>query len=54
MVTALAKASISKKALVTSTLDLNTRKKPADCCILEDNLCGAGTWTVQKADQKYT
>jgi hypothetical protein len=34
-------------------LDLNLRKKLVKCYIWSITLCGAGTWTLRKADQKY-
>jgi hypothetical protein len=36
-----------------SKLDLNLRKKLAECYIWSLALCGAETWTLQKVDQKY-
>jgi hypothetical protein len=42
-----------KKSLFTSKLDLNLRKKQADCYIWSIVFCGAETWTLRKADQKY-
>jgi hypothetical protein len=50
----MAKAAFNKKmTLFTSKLDLNLRKKPVKCCIWSTALCGAETWTLRKADQKY-
>jgi hypothetical protein len=34
-------------------LDLNLRKKLVKCYIRDIDLCGAETWTLRKADQKY-
>jgi hypothetical protein len=42
-----------KKALLTSKLDLNIRKKLVNCYIWSIAFCGAGIWILQKADQKY-
>jgi hypothetical protein len=40
----MAKAAFSKtKALFSSELDLNLRKKLVKCCIWSIDLCGAGT-----------
>ena len=51
---AVAKAAFNKKkALFTSKLDLNLRKKLVKCYIWSVALCGAGTWTFRKVDQKY-
>jgi len=51
---AMAKAAFSKKkTLFTSRLDLNMRKKLIKCYIWSMALCGAETWTLQAADQKY-
>jgi hypothetical protein len=50
---AMAKAAFNKKALFTSKLDLNLRKKPVKCYIWNITLYGAETWTLQKVDQKY-
>jgi hypothetical protein len=50
----LPKAAFNKKTtLFTSKLDLNLRKKPVKCYILNTALCGAETWTLRKVDQKY-
>ena len=49
-----AKAAFSKKkALFTSKLDLNLRKKLIKCYIWSMALYGAETWTLRAADQKY-
>jgi len=49
---AMAKAAFNKKrALFTSTLDLELRKKLEKCYIWGIALCGAETWTL-RADQK--
>jgi hypothetical protein len=51
--TAMAKAALNKKkALCTTKLDLNLRKKLVKCYIWSIALYGAETWTFQK-DQKY-
>jgi hypothetical protein len=42
-----------KKILFTSKLDLNLRKKLVKCYIWSMALCGAETWTLRAADQKY-
>ena len=50
----MAKAAFNKKkALFTSKLDLNLRKKLVKCYIWSMALYGAETWTLQTADQKY-
>jgi hypothetical protein len=53
--TAMAKAAFNnkKKALLTSKLDLNLRKKPVNCYFWSTALYGAETWTFQKVNQKY-
>jgi len=52
--TAMAKAAFSeKKTLFTSKLDLNLRKTLIKCYIWSMALCGAETWTLRAADQKY-
>ena len=52
--TAMAKAAFNKKrALFTSTLDLELRKKLVKCCILSIALYGAETWTLRAVDQKH-
>jgi hypothetical protein len=49
---AMAKAALNKKeTLLTSTMDLNLRKKLVKCYIW--STAGAETWTLQKANQKY-
>jgi hypothetical protein len=49
----MAKVAFSKKNnLITSTLDLNLRKKLVQCCIWSIALCGAETGTLRAADQK--
>jgi len=51
---AMAKAALNKKkALFTSKLDLNLRKKLVKCYIWGMALYGAETWTLRAADQKY-
>jgi hypothetical protein len=42
------KAASNKKALFTSKLDLNLRKKPVKCYTWSIALYGAETWTLQK------
>jgi len=42
-----------KKALSTSKLDLNLRKKLVKCYIWSMTLNGAETWMLRAADQKY-
>jgi len=43
----------NKKTVYISQLDVNLSKKPIKCYILGLALCGAGTGTVRKVDQKY-
>ena len=51
---AMAKAAFSKKkALFTTKLDLNLRKKLIKCYIWSMALHGAETWMLRAADQKY-
>jgi len=51
---ALAKAAFDKKrALFTSTLDLELRKKLVKCYIWSIALYGAETWTLRAVDQKH-
>jgi hypothetical protein len=51
---AMAKAVINKKrALFTSTLDLELRRKLVKCYIWSIALYGAETWTPQAVDQKH-
>jgi len=51
---AMAKAAFNKKrALFTSTLDLELRKKLVMCYIWSISLYGAETWTLRAADQKH-
>jgi len=45
-------ATFNKKYLYTSKLDLNFRKKLVKVCI-GVQLCGAGSGTLRKDDQKY-
>jgi hypothetical protein len=47
------KKIISNKALFTSKLDLNLRKKLVKCYIWSMASYGAETWTIRAADQKY-
>jgi len=50
----MAKAAFNmKEALFTSKLNLNLRKIFIKCYILCIALCDAGTWTIQKVDQKH-
>jgi hypothetical protein len=50
----MAKAVFNKKrALFTRILDLELRKKLANCCIWSIALFGAETWTLRAADQKH-
>jgi len=52
--TVMAKAAFNqKKTLFTSKLDLNLRKKQVKCYIWSMTFCGAETWTLRAADQKY-
>jgi len=49
-----AKAAFSKrKALFSSKVDLNLRKKLVNCYIRGIAFYGAGTWTFWKVDQQY-
>jgi hypothetical protein len=51
---AMAKAAFNKKrALFTSILDLELRKKIANCYIWSMAFYGAETWTLWTADQKH-
>jgi hypothetical protein len=50
----MAKAAFNmKKTLFISTFGLNLRNKLVKCYIWSTALYGAGTWTLQKVDQKY-
>jgi hypothetical protein len=50
----MAKATFNKKkALFTSKLDLNLRKKLVKCYIWSIALYGTEMWTLRKLDQKY-
>ena len=50
----MAKAEINKKrALFTSTLDLELRKKLVKCYIWSIALYGAETWTLRAVDQRH-
>ena len=50
----MAKAAFNKKrALFTSTLDLELRKKLVKCYIWSTALYGAETWTLWAVDQKH-
>ena len=50
----MAKAAFNKKkALFTSTLDSELRKKLVKCYIWRIALCGAETWTLRAVDQKH-
>ena len=47
-------ASFNKKEThFTSRLDVNLRKKVVKCYVWSRALCGAETWTLRRADQKY-
>jgi hypothetical protein len=46
------KAAFNKKALFTSTLDFNIRKKLVKCYSWTIVLYGAETWKLKKVDQK--
>jgi len=51
---AMAKAAFNKKrALFTSTLDLELRKKLVKCYIWSIALYGVETWTLRAVDQKH-
>ena len=51
---AMAKAAFNKnRALFTSTLDLELRKKLVKCYIWSIALYGAETWTLRTVDQKH-
>jgi hypothetical protein len=51
---AMTKAAFNKKkALFTSKLNLNLRRKLVKCYIRSIALYGAETWTLGKIDQKY-
>jgi len=48
------KAAFNKKrALFTSIMDLELRKKLVKCYIWGTALCGAETWTLRAVDQKH-
>jgi hypothetical protein len=50
----MAQASFNNnKALLTSKLDLNLRKKIVKCYTWITALYGAGTWALWREDQKY-
>jgi len=52
--TAMAKAAFNKKrALFTSTLDLELRKKLVKCYVWSIALYGAEIWTLRAVDQKH-
>ena len=52
--TAVTKAAFNKtKALFTSTLDLELRKKLLKCYIWSIALYGADTWTLRAVDRKH-
>jgi hypothetical protein len=52
--TAMAKAAFNKKrALFTSKMDLELRKKLVKCYIWSIALYGAETWTLRVVDQKH-
>jgi hypothetical protein len=51
----MAKATFNKKrALFTSALDLELRKKLVKCYIWSIALYGAETWTLRTVDQKHS
>ena len=51
---AMAEAALNKKrALFTSILDLELRKKLVECCIWSIALYGTETWTLWAVDQKH-
>jgi hypothetical protein len=50
----MAKAAFNKKrALFTSKMDFELRKKVVKCHIWSIALCGAETWTLRAVDQKH-
>jgi hypothetical protein len=50
----MARAAFNKKrALFTSTLDLELRKKLLKCYVWSIALYGAETWTLRTLDQKH-
>jgi hypothetical protein len=50
----MAKAAFStKRALFTSTLDLELRKKLVKCYVWSIAIYGAETWTLRAVDQKH-
>ena len=50
----MAKAAFNKKrALSTSTLDLELRKRLVKCYVWSIGLYGAETWTLRAVDQKH-
>ena len=50
----MAKAALNKKrALFTSILDLELRKKLVECCIWSIAIYGAETWMLRAVDQKH-
>jgi hypothetical protein len=49
---ATAKAAFNKmRAVFTSKLDLNLRKKLVECYIRSKALCGAETWTAERRSE---
>jgi hypothetical protein len=50
---AMEKAAFNKKALFTSKLDLNLRKKLVKCFIWSIALYDAENWALQKTGHKY-
>ena len=51
---AMAKAALNKKrALFTSILDLELRKKLVECYIWSIAIYGAETWMLRAVDQKH-
>jgi len=50
---AMAKAAVNKRALFTSILDLELRKKLVKCYIGSISLYGVETWTLRTVDKKH-
>jgi hypothetical protein len=46
------RAAFNKKSLFTTKLDFSLSKKPVKCFISITDLCGAGSLTLGKVDQK--
>jgi len=47
------KAATTRRVVFAGILGVKLKKKPVKFYILSIALCGAGTWTLQKVDQKY-